>query len=251
MTAGEYAVTVERDLTYATVDGEDLRLDIYRPAEPGAPVVVYAHGGGWSIGDKVQDGPKRLAPLAAYGVTVVSVDYRLAPRAVFPSNCTTSKEPCAGCGRMGRASGSLPTGSGCGVLRQARTSGPCWPCPTATANWKVQSAATTTSPAQYRLWCIGSGRRIWQRRRRALNWRRSCCRSGSRQTCWARPIRLSWPSVPGVQSADAGLSAGAAVPHRPRRPRPHRSSRGGIRPARRTRQGRRPEPLRTAGGCRA
>jgi acetyl esterase/lipase len=84
MTAGEYEVTVERDLTYATVDGEDLRLDIYRPAQPGTPVVVYAHGGGWSRGDKGEDGLKRLAPLAAYGVTVVSVNYRLAPNAVFP-----------------------------------------------------------------------------------------------------------------------------------------------------------------------
>lgn len=84
MTAGVYEVTVERDLTYATVDDEDLRLDIYRPTSPGTPVVVYAHGGGWSTGDKGQDGSKRLAPLAAYGVTVVSVDYRLAPRAVFP-----------------------------------------------------------------------------------------------------------------------------------------------------------------------
>ncbi|MEV4314086.1 alpha/beta hydrolase [Actinocrispum sp. NPDC049592] len=75
---------IERDLVYATVDGTDLGLDIYRAAEPGAPVVVYAHGGGWSHGGKADDGPLRLAPLAAHGVTVVSVDYRLAPQAVFP-----------------------------------------------------------------------------------------------------------------------------------------------------------------------
>jgi acetyl esterase/lipase len=84
MTSRARAVTIERDLAYATVDGAELRLDIYRSAEPATPVVVYVHGGGWTRGDKGADGDKRLAPLAAHGVTVVSVDYRLAPRAVFP-----------------------------------------------------------------------------------------------------------------------------------------------------------------------
>jgi acetyl esterase/lipase len=78
------AVAVERDLGYATVDGTRLRLDIYRPDGPGTPVVVYLHGGGWTRGDKGDDGAKRLAPLAGYGVTVVSVNYRLAPQALFP-----------------------------------------------------------------------------------------------------------------------------------------------------------------------
>jgi acetyl esterase/lipase len=84
MTGGACAVTIERDLAYATVDGAELCLDIYRPAEPGTPVVLYVHGGGWTRGDKGADGEKRLAPLAAHGVTVVSVDYRLALQAVFP-----------------------------------------------------------------------------------------------------------------------------------------------------------------------
>jgi acetyl esterase/lipase len=84
MTGGRHEVTLERDLVYATVDGAELRLDIYRPAEPGTPVVVYVHGGGWTRSDKSADGATRLAPLAAHGVTVISVDYRLAPHAVFP-----------------------------------------------------------------------------------------------------------------------------------------------------------------------
>jgi acetyl esterase/lipase len=84
MTGGGREVTVERDLTYATVDGAELCLDIYRPAEPGTPVVVYVHGGGWTRGDKGGGSATRLAPLASHGVTVVSVDYRLAPQAVFP-----------------------------------------------------------------------------------------------------------------------------------------------------------------------
>ncbi|WP_329459595.1 alpha/beta hydrolase [Streptomyces sp. NBC_01497] len=77
-------VTVERDLVYAEVGGAGLRLDLYRPETSNAPVVVYAHGGGWSTGDKGDDGTRWLAPLAALGVTVASVEYRLAPQATFP-----------------------------------------------------------------------------------------------------------------------------------------------------------------------
>jgi acetyl esterase/lipase len=77
-------VEVERGIRYATVDGGELRLDLYRAGRADGPVVVYAHGGGWSKGDRAEDGQKRLAPLAAYGVTVASVDYRLAPGTVFP-----------------------------------------------------------------------------------------------------------------------------------------------------------------------
>lgn len=84
MTSASHAVTVEPDLVYATADGTELHLDVYRPAGPGTPVVLYAHGGGWTRGDRRGDSETRMAPLAAYGVTVVSVGYRLAPDAVFP-----------------------------------------------------------------------------------------------------------------------------------------------------------------------
>jgi carboxylesterase type B len=36
-----------------TVDGAKLCLDIYRPAEPGTPVVLYVHGGGWTRATRV------------------------------------------------------------------------------------------------------------------------------------------------------------------------------------------------------
>lgn len=84
MTGEGRAVPVERDLAYATLGGTELSLDIYRAPRRNAPVVLYAHGGGWTRSDKRTDGERRLAPLAAHGVTVVSVDYGLAPRAVFP-----------------------------------------------------------------------------------------------------------------------------------------------------------------------
>src|SRR4051812_33749790 len=75
---------VEDDHAFATVGGTALRLDLHRSAAADAPLVVYVHGGGWRSGDKADDGPRRLAPLTAYGVTVASVDYRLVPSAVLP-----------------------------------------------------------------------------------------------------------------------------------------------------------------------
>jgi acetyl esterase/lipase len=78
------AVTVERDLVFTAPGERELRLDIHRAGQPGSPVVVYVHGGGWTRGDKSTDALGRIAPLAAHGVTVVAVDYRLAPSAVFP-----------------------------------------------------------------------------------------------------------------------------------------------------------------------
>jgi acetyl esterase/lipase len=76
---------VDRDLVFATPDGVELALDIYRAPQDDAPVTVYLHGGGWRAGDKAAEGPRRLAPLAGYGVAVVSVNYRLVPAATFPS----------------------------------------------------------------------------------------------------------------------------------------------------------------------
>ncbi|WP_204071409.1 alpha/beta hydrolase [Planotetraspora phitsanulokensis] len=78
------SVTVENDLVFATAGGTELGLDLYRAPQPGAPVVMYVHGGGWRHGDKADGSAERLAPMAAYGVTVASVNYRLVPGAVFP-----------------------------------------------------------------------------------------------------------------------------------------------------------------------
>jgi acetyl esterase/lipase len=80
MTAG----TVERGLGFATVGTTVLRLDLHRAPTPDAPVVLYVHGGGWRSGDRTDAAAGRVAPLAAHGVTVASVDYRLVPGATFP-----------------------------------------------------------------------------------------------------------------------------------------------------------------------
>ena len=44
------AAQVEKDLVFATHDGTELALDIYRAPHDDAPVTVYIHGGGWPCG---------------------------------------------------------------------------------------------------------------------------------------------------------------------------------------------------------
>jgi acetyl esterase len=65
----------------------DVPVRAYVPtAEPGPrPVLVYFHGGGWVIGDLESHDATVRALAAASGVTVVAVDYRLAPENPFPA----------------------------------------------------------------------------------------------------------------------------------------------------------------------
>jgi acetyl esterase len=65
----------------------DVALCIFTPEAPvkGMPVMLFIHGGGWSVG-----GPRSLDYLCSNlcvqaGVTVISVDYRLAPECPFPA----------------------------------------------------------------------------------------------------------------------------------------------------------------------
>jgi acetyl esterase len=65
----------------------DVPVRVYVPtAEPGPrPVLVYFHGGGWVIGGLETHDATVRSLAAASGVTVVSVDYRLAPEHRFPA----------------------------------------------------------------------------------------------------------------------------------------------------------------------
>lgn len=74
----------DQDIVFATVDGQRLALDLYRPAGDTAPVgvIVWVHGGAWRAGsrDSVE-----LKGMTAHGWAVASVDYRLSPVAPFPA----------------------------------------------------------------------------------------------------------------------------------------------------------------------
>ncbi|NYI96508.1 acetyl esterase/lipase [Streptomonospora nanhaiensis] len=84
---------VERvaDIAYGTHPRH--RLDVYRhrsrPA--GAPVLVYWHGGGYSMGDKNREGRSLLYRLASQGWVCVSANYRLRPEAGFGDHLSDAK----------------------------------------------------------------------------------------------------------------------------------------------------------------
>src|SRR5918994_6190642 len=65
----------------------DVPVRTYVPTpEPGPrPVLVYFHGGGWVIGDLDTHDATVRSLAAASGVTVVAVEYRLAPEHPFPA----------------------------------------------------------------------------------------------------------------------------------------------------------------------
>ena len=79
-------VKVTPDVTYRTVEGEKLGLDVYQPAKKGKhrPAVVVIHGGGWSQGDK-QLFATQGNQLAERGFVAFSVNYRLAPAHPYPA----------------------------------------------------------------------------------------------------------------------------------------------------------------------
>jgi acetyl esterase/lipase len=104
-----------KNVVYAEVDGERLRLDIYMPNDwrgvaparrsggspggaavggrvPGGdaatprPGIIQLHGGDWSFGDKGTEGVPLLGHLAACGWVGLSANYRLSPKVAFPAH---------------------------------------------------------------------------------------------------------------------------------------------------------------------
>jgi acetyl esterase/lipase len=77
------APTVEKDIAYAEVAGETLRLDLYQPsgATAPSPLLVFVHGGAWENGSKAG---MPLTALVEHGYTIASLDFRPASRAPFP-----------------------------------------------------------------------------------------------------------------------------------------------------------------------
>ncbi|QHE86081.1 alpha/beta hydrolase [Hydrogenophaga sp. BPS33] len=74
------------DLGMPTRDGQTLHARLFAPAsEQALPVLLFFHGGGFTVGSVATHEPlcRQLAHLAQ--CAVVSVDYRLAPAAKFPT----------------------------------------------------------------------------------------------------------------------------------------------------------------------
>lgn len=88
---------VLRDLTYSDAGRRGL-LDVYRPKGrqlEKAPVLLQVHGGGWTIGDKRQQGLPLIAQMTAKGWVCVSINYRLSPRNAFPAHIVDVKRAIA------------------------------------------------------------------------------------------------------------------------------------------------------------
>lgn len=83
-----YPVRVVANQQYRTGDHAAL-LDVYIPnsalrTHAKLPIVIWTHGGAWLSGDKANDGPY-FARLADQGFVVISVNYSLAPEAIYPT----------------------------------------------------------------------------------------------------------------------------------------------------------------------
>ena len=86
-------VTVEKNIQF-TDAGRRGRLDVYRPEGDisDAPVLLQVHGGGWTIGNKDQQGLPLIHHLASKGWVCVAINYRLAPRDPFPAHVIDVKK---------------------------------------------------------------------------------------------------------------------------------------------------------------
>lgn len=80
-------ITVMSDQSYRQNDN-DAKLDVYfapsiKPDQK-LPTIIWTHGGAWLSGDKDDQAPYYKL-LASMGVTVISLDYSLAPEKTYPT----------------------------------------------------------------------------------------------------------------------------------------------------------------------
>ncbi|WP_019854023.1 alpha/beta hydrolase [Actinopolyspora mortivallis] len=91
----EAGVRTLRGVPYAEVEGSrPLELDLWLPARTNSPaaLVLFVHGGAWMRGRRDDMGPRTrdwssgpFARLAAEGLAVACLDYRLSGEALFPA----------------------------------------------------------------------------------------------------------------------------------------------------------------------
>jgi acetyl esterase/lipase len=94
------AATAYLDLDYdidsapAPSPASENQLDIYAPdgaSAAGWPVVVYAHGGAWAIGDKGNAIQSKVDLFTGAGYVFVSINYRLSPSTIPPGGPDPSR----------------------------------------------------------------------------------------------------------------------------------------------------------------
>ena len=78
-------VRIDRGIVFASPDGVDLKLNVYRPLLSGKyPALIIIYGGAWRSGSP-DDYEKFSCYMAARGYSAIAIDYRHAPDYKFPS----------------------------------------------------------------------------------------------------------------------------------------------------------------------
>ncbi|HBU60605.1 MAG TPA: alpha/beta hydrolase [Verrucomicrobiales bacterium] len=76
-------IKITKDIEFAVVNNQGLKLDLYQPKKPkSSPLVVWIHGGGWRKGTKERC---YIDWLPEHGYTVASISYRYSSVAKFPA----------------------------------------------------------------------------------------------------------------------------------------------------------------------
>ncbi len=103
-------IEVIKNISYAPQYGTRGLLDVYKPAGDvtGAPVLLQVHGGGWTIGNKDQQGIPLMKHMASRGWVCVAVNYRLSPRDAFPAHLVDVKHAIAWIRQHGAEYGADP-----------------------------------------------------------------------------------------------------------------------------------------------
>ena len=78
------AFEFDKDVVYTKVGGRELKLDImYTKGAKMRPLVICVHGGGWMGGHRSMY-HSRMRKLAEQGYATASVEYRFAPKTIWP-----------------------------------------------------------------------------------------------------------------------------------------------------------------------
>jgi acetyl esterase/lipase len=87
------SIATPANIPYVTGGGPLQQLDLYYPTDrKGEPLIVVIHGGGWIAGDKAGGGFSPLPlDLLFDGYAIASINYRLAPGAIWPAQIQDCK----------------------------------------------------------------------------------------------------------------------------------------------------------------
>lgn len=84
MPEGSAAASAATSYAYKVIGGCEIGADVYRPRSPSGAGVMWLHGGALMMGNRGWINHELVRMLNNAGVTVASVDYRLAPETLLP-----------------------------------------------------------------------------------------------------------------------------------------------------------------------